>query len=110
MIFKWGERGSYFQSSTEPTIDTLPQWCERCGSGYRIRAYQVDVKDTTGCGDSYCGGFIAGLVRGMDVLESCRLGTATSALVATGLGSDAGVVDLESTLHFMETSKLVFEQ
>ena len=31
---------------------------------------------------------------------SCELGTATSALVATGLGSDAGVVDLAQVEAF----------
>jgi sugar/nucleoside kinase (ribokinase family) len=67
----------------------------------------VDVKDTTGCGDAYCGGFVAGLAQNRNVLDACRLGTATSALVATGLGSDAGVVDLPTTLRFMETAEII---
>nr|WP_283163667.1 sugar kinase [Brenneria tiliae] len=66
-----------------------------------IPAYRVPVVDTTGCGDSYCGGFIAGLARGWDLERACRLGAAVSGLVATGLGSDAGVVDWEETLRFM---------
>lgn len=70
-----------------------------------IPAYQVAVADTTGCGDSYCGGFIAGLARGLDLERACRLGSAVSALVATGLGSDAGVVDWEHTQRFMAQTK-----
>ncbi|KAA9001315.1 sugar kinase [Affinibrenneria salicis] len=69
-----------------------------------IPAYRVEVADTTGCGDSYCGGFIAGLARGWALERACQLGSAVSALVATGLGSDAGVVDWESTLKFMATT------
>ena len=91
-IFKWGERGSYIR-----TADTQ----------FRLPAFRVDVSDTTGCGDSYCGGFIAGLALGYDLEKACRLGTATSALVATALGSDAGVIDLEHTLDFMHNADVI---
>ena len=88
-IFKWGDRGSFIKTETEQ---------------FRLPAYAVDVKDTTGCGDAYCGGFVAGLCIGLDLREACRLGTATSGLVATGLGSDAGVVDYETTKNFMASA------
>ena len=88
-IFKWGSKGSFVS-----TPDTE----------FRLPAFKVAVSDTTGCGDSYCGGFIAGLSLGFDLEKSCLLGTATSALVATGLGSDAGVIDRDTTLEFMETA------
>lgn len=128
-IFKWGKNGSFIKSSDD-------------GGCHIIPAYKVDVRDTTGCGDSYCGGFIAGLIkydtdtntntntdhdqdhdhnnnddnddrdhdddtkREKKILyDACWLGTATSALVATGLGSDAGVIDYESTKRFMETTE-----
>ncbi|WP_248963105.1 carbohydrate kinase family protein [Sphaerisporangium perillae] len=57
----------------------------------RIPAREVPVVDTTGCGDAYCAGFIAGLVEGRDVTACARLGTAVAARVAGGLGSDAGL-------------------
>ena len=88
-VFKWGHKGSFVSTQD---------------SEFRLPAFKVAVSDTTGCGDSYCGGFIAGLSMGFDLEKACLLGTATSALVATGLGSDAGVVDLETTLDFMETA------
>ncbi len=88
-IFKCGADGSYI--STPDRDFTLP-------------AHVIDVSDTTGCGDSYCGGFIAGLAMGHSLEDACRLGTATSALVATGLGSDAGVIDLPHTMHFMNST------
>lgn len=91
-IFKWGEKGSFIK-----TADTE----------FRVPAFKVSVSDTTGCGDSYCGGFIAGLALGYDLEEACRLGTATSGLVATALGSDAGVVDLETTKKFISTAATI---
>ncbi|GAA0818453.1 carbohydrate kinase family protein [Streptosporangium amethystogenes subsp. fukuiense] len=57
----------------------------------RVPALDVEVVDTTGCGDAYCAGFIAGLVDGRDVAGAARLGTELAARVAGGLGSDAGL-------------------
>jgi sugar/nucleoside kinase (ribokinase family) len=67
----------------------------------RVPALKTDVSDTTGCGDAYCAGFITGLLHGQDVLTAARWGTAAAARVATGLGSDAGLTDLESTLALL---------
>jgi sugar/nucleoside kinase (ribokinase family) len=85
-IFKWGPRGSFIRTNDVEM---------------RIPAFKVAVSDTTGCGDAYCGGFVAGLALGYDLERACRLGTATSGLVATGLGSDAGVENLAATLDFI---------
>ena len=71
----------------------------------RLPAFKVAVVDTTGCGDAYCAGFIYGLSQGWSLPEAGRLGTAASGLVATGLGSDAGIVDLEQTLAFMRNAE-----
>jgi len=57
----------------------------------RRAAYVVDVVDTTGCGDAFSAGFIWGLVDGADPVESAERGLACGSLVATGLGSDAGL-------------------
>ncbi|MBP2703675.1 carbohydrate kinase family protein [Microbispora sp. RL4-1S] len=56
-----------------------------------VPALDVPVVDTTGCGDAYCAGFVAGLLGGRDVLAAARLATAVAARVAGGLGSDAGL-------------------
>lgn len=91
-IFKWGAKGSFYATAA---------------GKQRIPAFKVKVSDTTGCGDAYCAGFIAGLAQGWDAERACRLGTASSGLVATGLGSDAGIVDLKSTLAFMERATVL---
>ncbi|SEG93080.1 Sugar or nucleoside kinase, ribokinase family [Nonomuraea solani] len=66
-----------------------------------VPALKTEVSDTTGCGDAYCAGFLTGLLHGHDVLTAARWGTAAAARVATGLGSDAGLTDLESTLSLL---------
>ena len=71
----------------------------------RIPAYRVPVVDSTGCGDAYCAGFIVGLTKGWSLEEAGRFGTAASALVITGLGSDAGIIDFDSTIAFMNSAQ-----
>jgi sugar/nucleoside kinase (ribokinase family) len=70
----------------------------------RIPAFAAPVVDSTGCGDAYCAGFIAGLLRGWELGECARFGTAAAGLVIQGLGSDAGIVDFGHTLHFMRSA------
>ncbi|WP_049556198.1 carbohydrate kinase family protein [Nonomuraea sp. SBT364] len=66
-----------------------------------VPALDTPVADTTGCGDAYCAGFITGLLHGQDVTTAARWGTAAAGCVATGLGSDAGLKDLDSTLALL---------
>jgi len=68
-----------------------------------VPAFAVDVVDTTGCGDAYAAGFIVAVANGWDPEAAGWLGAAAAGLVATGLGSDSGIVDLPSTLDFMAT-------
>jgi len=71
----------------------------------RIPAHKVPVVDSTGCGDAYCAGFIVGLSKGWSLEEAGKLGTAASAQVITGLGSDAGIVDFDQTMQFMKDTE-----
>jgi sugar/nucleoside kinase (ribokinase family) len=71
----------------------------------RIPAFASRVVDSTGCGDAYCAGFIVGLRRGWDLVECGCLGTAAAGLVIGGLGSDAGIVDLQQTIDFMRSAE-----
>ena len=73
-------------------------------SFHRLPALPIDTVDTTGCGDAYCAGFIVAAARGWDTLASAWFGTASAALVAQGLGSDAGIVDFSTTLEFLTTT------
>ncbi|NJC57010.1 carbohydrate kinase family protein [Brevibacterium marinum] len=61
----------------------------------RLSAFDVEVVDTTGCGDAFSAGFISALLRSADVREAAEFALACGSLMATGLGSDA--VDLTRT-------------
>ena len=66
-----------------------------------LPAIAVGVVDTTGCGDGFTAGLLAGLLAGATPLDAAWLGLACGALVATGLGSDAGIEDLGQVLDFL---------
>jgi sugar/nucleoside kinase (ribokinase family) len=81
-------------------------YAHKDGTRLTSPAYDVKVVDTTGCGDAFDAGFIAALHHKMDVETSLRFAQATAGLVATGLGSDAGIQSFEHTLHCMKTWKI----
>jgi sugar/nucleoside kinase (ribokinase family) len=97
IILKMGAQGSAIVTKKGNEID----------DEVRVPAYKVSVVDTTGCGDAYCAGFIAGLSRGWGVIEAARLGSACGSLVASGLGSDAGIVNFDETVAFMQTGERI---
>jgi len=72
-----------------------------------LPAFAVDVVDTTGCGDAFTAGFVSGLLAGLDELAAAERGLACGSLVATGLGSDAGIVDLAQVEEFARTQPRV---
>lgn len=90
VVLKMGERGSLIVGTD--------------GERIRVPAFKVKLVDTTGCGDAWSAGFIAGLSLHMSVAKAAQLGSACGSLVASGLGSDAGIIDLESTLAFIDST------
>jgi sugar/nucleoside kinase (ribokinase family) len=69
-----------------------------------VPAIAVDVIDTTGCGDAFDAGMLTGLLIGCDPADAAWLGVACGSLVATGLGSDAGLTDLDQALDFLRAA------
>lgn len=88
-VFTLGAEGAYY--------------AHRDGTRLASPAYEVDVVDTTGCGDAFDAGFIAALHHRLDTETALRFAQASAGLVATGLGSDAGIVSFEHTLETMRT-------
>ncbi len=72
------------------------------GARDRVPAIPVTVVDTTGCGDAFNAGLIAGLLLGCAPGDAARLGVACGALVATGLGSDAGLRSLDQVIGLLD--------
>ena len=93
-VFKMGELGSSIASLENGQINET-----------RIPCFKAPVIDSTGCGDAYCAGFITALSMGWDLAKAGRLGTAAGGLVIQGLGSDAGIVDLDKTIEFMNSAE-----
>ena len=56
-----------------------------------------EVVDTTGAGDAFYAGLIAGLVRGMRVDEAGRLGAAAGACCVTAVGATDGLRSYDET-------------
>ncbi|MET0699092.1 MAG: PfkB family carbohydrate kinase [Mycobacterium sp.] len=69
-----------------------------------VPALPTTVVDTTGCGDSFNAGMITGLLSGCTPEDAALLGSACGALVASGLGSDAGIVDIDGVLALITES------
>jgi sugar/nucleoside kinase (ribokinase family) len=88
-VFTLGGDGAYYHHSN--------------GTKFKIPAFDIEVKCTCGCGDAFNAGFAVGLNKGFDAETTVRFAQATSALNATGLGSQAGVESFEHTLNFMKT-------
>lgn len=72
------------------------------GKSFELPAFDIDVVCTCGCGDCFNAGFATGLHLGRSVEDCVRLGQASSAQNAMGLGSQAVVKDLQATLDFVE--------
>ncbi len=88
-VFTLGGEGAYY--------------AHQDGTRFRLPAFKIKVVDTTGCGDAFSAGYIAGLHHRMSPEDAVRFAQASGALVATGLGSDAGIVSFDQTMEFANT-------
>jgi sugar/nucleoside kinase (ribokinase family) len=87
-VFTLGEEGAFY--------------AHRDGTRLNVPAYDIDVVDTTGCGDAFDAGFICALHHRFDPETALRFAQAAAALVATGLGSDAGIRSFQGTREAMD--------
>jgi ribokinase len=58
---------------------------------WEIPAVPIEAIDSTGAGDAYCGGFLAGLLATGDPLEAGLRGTVSSSLAIEDYGAQAGM-------------------
>ena len=75
------------------------------GAPVKLPALEVEVVDTTGCGDGFTAGMLAGLLAGATSEDAAWIGLACGAVVATGLGSDAGIENLGQVLDFLSRTQ-----
>lgn len=74
LVAKLGERGALVCESGNGRLTHIP-------------AYPARVVDTTGAGDGFCGGFIAGLVEGETPVSSAVRGTVSASFVVEAYGA-----------------------
>jgi sugar/nucleoside kinase (ribokinase family) len=63
----------------------------------RVPAAKVAVVDTTGAGDTWFGGLLTGLIKGMPLEQAGRFSNRVAADCCTALGASAGVRSFEET-------------
>ena len=73
-------------------------------------AFRVDVVDTVGAGDVFHGAFVAGLLQGWSVKDICRFASAVSAIKITRQGGRAGIPDMKTVQHFLETGEIDYKE
>lgn len=90
-----------------PEIVALKQGAEGCSvytreGRFHLPAFQVEEVDPTGAGDCFCAGFLAGLLKGMDVRGAARLANAVGALSVTEKGPMEGAPSWDEVAAFLE--------
>lgn len=74
MVGKFGGRGSVVAEAGGGRLIHVP-------------ALPAEVRDTTGAGDAFCGGFLAGLASGQDPARAAAMGTVSAAYVIEAVGA-----------------------
>ncbi len=87
-VLKMGKKGCYIR--TPDSELTVP-------------AFNVSVVDTTGAGDAFVAGFLAGYLKGWDLEKCGRLANACGGLCTTRVGTSDGIENWTKTLTFMKT-------
>jgi len=68
---------------------------------FKIPAFQVSVKDTTGAGDSFHGGFLFGLIKNYNLKEAVVFASAVAALNCTKIGGQGGLPTFQEVKKFL---------
>ncbi len=73
----------------------------RRGAAFHTPAFEVDVVDTTGAGDTFHGAWLVGLARGWTLERCARFSSAVAALHCTVLGNRKGIPSMSEALALM---------
>ncbi|MFA5818736.1 MAG: carbohydrate kinase family protein [Bacteroidales bacterium] len=88
VIVKLGNEGCFVKPGNE--------------KGYLVPAFnKVKAIDTSGAGDSFCAGFIAGLYKGWDIPACAKFANAVGAHCIMQIGTTTGIKSIEETLEFI---------
>lgn len=88
VIVKLGSRGAMARSRD-------------CEEVLHVPVFPTRVVDTTGSGDNFMAGVVAGLAKGMDLADCMKLGAAVAALSVQAVGASAGIKDARQVAEFI---------
>lgn len=71
-----------------------------------IPVFPTQVVDTTGSGDNFMAGLVAGLAKGINLADSMKLGAAVAALSVQAVGASAGIKDAQQVSDFISSHSL----
>ena len=77
------------------------------GTQFHVPAFQVEVKDTTGAGDTFNACFLACYVKKYSLEHCAKLATAAAACQIQKIGSRSGMVSEEEAEIFLSQNKTV---
>lgn len=94
IVIKVGKDGAYLE--------------ENEGEGTLLPTYpNVPVKDTTGAGDAFCAGFLAGLAQDWDFQACGAFANAAGTHCVMEIGASAGIKSLEDIQNFMKQNTIL---
>jgi ribokinase len=80
VIITLGDKGAYISTEDEK------KW---------LASIKVNVVDTTGAGDAFNGGFVAGLAQGKNILQACEYAMVVAGLSVAKIGSSISMPTLK---------------
>jgi sugar/nucleoside kinase (ribokinase family) len=70
----------------------------REGARFTVPPAKVNTIDTTGAGDAFVAGMLAGILRDDDPVQASMLASAAGALATTAVGASTGIASMEAVL------------
>ncbi|MGE5221620.1 MAG: PfkB family carbohydrate kinase [Omnitrophica WOR_2 bacterium] len=83
-----GKEGCWYSQQGDPVI--------------HFPAFNIQVVDSTGCGDVFHGAYAAALARGEDIQRAIEVASASAAIKATQPGGRSGIPDLRTVECFIQ--------
>ena len=90
IVIKLGKEGCYVKGSEE---------------GFYFPAFDVNVIDTTGAGDSFVAGFLTGVLKKWELRECAQFASAVSAFCIQQIGATTNVSGYDEVIRFIENYK-----
>ena len=89
-----GDKGSYIMDNNYNII-------------YQPAFKQKNIIDTTGCGDSYHGAFLYGLINNFSLTQTTQIASAVASINTQKLGSRGNLPNLTELKHFLKNNYIV---